>query len=52
MWEKGNPSTLLAGMQIGAATMENNTEVPQKTKYRTTIYGSGYSTPGMKKMKT
>ena len=24
MWEEGNPFTLLVGMQIGAATMENS----------------------------
>ena len=32
-------------MEIGAATMENSMEVPQKIKNRTTI-GSSYSTPG------
>ena len=32
MWRKGNPLALLVGMQIGAATMENNMEVPQKLK--------------------
>ena len=31
MWRKGNPPTLLAGTQTGTATMENGTEVPQKT---------------------
>ena len=30
--EKGNPSALLVGMQTGAATVENSTEFPQKTK--------------------
>ena len=35
MWRKGNPSTLLVGMQTGAATVENNMEFPQKTKNRT-----------------
>ena len=29
---KGNPSALLVGMQTGAATVENSTEFPQKTK--------------------
>ena len=29
---KGNLSTLLVGMQTGAATMENSMEFPQKTK--------------------
>ena len=32
MWRKGNPLALLVGMQIGAAAMENNMEVPQKLK--------------------
>ena len=36
VWRKGNPPTLLVGMQIGAATMENNTVVPQKTKNKIT----------------
>ena len=30
MWRKGNLGTLLLGMQIGAATMKNNMEFPQK----------------------
>ena len=29
---KQNPSALLVGMQIGAATVESNMEVPQKLK--------------------
>ena len=37
MWRKGNPPALLVGMYIGTITMENSVEVPQKTKYRTTI---------------
>ena len=37
MLRKGNPSTLLVRMLIGAATMENSMEVPPKTKNRTTI---------------
>ena len=28
VWRKGNPPTLLVGMYIGAATMENNMEFP------------------------
>ena len=28
VWRKGNPCTLLVGMNIGAATMENSMEVP------------------------
>ena len=31
VWGKGNPPTLLVGMYIGAATVENSMEVPQKT---------------------
>ena len=31
LWRKGNPSTLLVGMQTGAATVENSTAFPQKT---------------------
>ena len=29
---KGNPRTLLVGMQTGEATVENSMEFPQKTK--------------------
>ena len=32
VWSKGNPSALLVGMQIGAATTENSIEVPQNIK--------------------
>ena len=35
-----NPSTLLVGMYIMAATMENSIEVPQKTKIQITIQSS------------
>ena len=31
LWSKENPSTLLVGMQDGAATVENSMEFPQKT---------------------
>ena len=31
-WRKGTPSTLLVGMQTGAAAVENSIEFPQKTK--------------------
>ena len=37
MWEKGDPCTLLVGMQIGEAVVENSMEISQKTKNRTTI---------------
>ena len=32
LWRKGTSSTLLVGMQIGAATVENSMEFTQKTK--------------------
>ena len=32
VWRKGNPSTLLVGMQTGAATVENSMELPPKAK--------------------
>ena len=34
MWINRNPLALLVGMQIGAATLENSLEVPQKIKNR------------------
>ena len=37
LWRKGNPSTLLVGMQTGAATVKNNMEFPQKTNNGTTF---------------
>ena len=37
MWRKGNPPTLLVGMEIGAATVENSMEGSQKTNNRATI---------------
>ena len=33
MWRKGDPQTLLVGMQIGAATVQNM-EIPQKIKMK------------------
>ena len=35
--EKREPCTLLVGIEIGAATLENGIEISQKTKNRTTI---------------
>ena len=32
MWRKGKPPTLLVGMKIGTATMENSMEVLKKLK--------------------
>ena len=45
MWRKGNPQTLFVGMWIGAATMENSMEIPQKIKNGTSIWSS-YFTSG------
>ena len=45
MWRKGNPYALLVGIQIGADTMENSMEIPQKIKNRTTTQSSN-CTPG------
>ena len=36
-WRKGNPLTLLVGMQTSTATMENSVEIPEKTGNRTAI---------------
>ena len=36
-WRKGNPLTLLVGMQTGVATLENSTEVPHKAENTTTL---------------
>ena len=37
MRTKGNPSTLLLGMQTGEATVENSMEFPQKTQNGTAL---------------
>ena len=37
VWRQGSPPTVWVGMETGAATMENSTEVPQKPKNRATI---------------
>ena len=41
---KGNPLTLLVGMQAGAATLENSIEVLQKVENRATLPPSNYTT--------
>ena len=38
VWRKGNPLTLLVGMQTG--TVENSVEIPKKTENRTAIQPS------------
>ena len=37
MQRKGNPLTLLVGMQAGAATLEKSMEVPQEVENRATL---------------
>ena len=37
VWGKGSPPTLLEGIQIGVAIIENSVEFPQKTKIRITM---------------
>ena len=37
VWRKGNPLTLLVGMQTSTATMENGVEISLKTGNRTAI---------------
>ena len=44
MWRKGNPPTLLMGMQADAATLENSMEVPQKVENRATVRSSNCTT--------
>ena len=40
VWRKGNPLTLLVGMQTSTATMENSVEIPLKTENRTALWPS------------
>ena len=44
MWGKGNPPTLLVGMQAGATTLENSMEVPQEDENRATLQPSNCTT--------
>ena len=37
VWRKGNTLALLVGMQTDTATMEDGTEIPLKTRNKTTI---------------
>ena len=37
MWRMENPLTLLVGMQVGTASLENSMEVPQDVKNRATL---------------
>ena len=38
VWRKGNPITLLVGMQTSTATMEKSVEIPKKTGTITAIH--------------
>ena len=44
MQRKGNPPSLLVGMQAGATTLENSREVPQKVENRATLQASNCTT--------
>ena len=44
MQRKGNPPTLLVGMQAVATTLENSMEVPKKVENRTTLQPSNCTT--------
>ena len=44
MWNKVNPLALLVRVQAGAATLENNVEVPQEVKNRATLQPSNCTT--------
>ena len=46
MWNKGKLCTLLVGLLIGVATVENSMEVPQKTKNRIVMWSSNSFSPG------
>ena len=37
VWRKGNPLTLLVGMQTSTATMENSVEIPEKIDLKLNI---------------
>ena len=47
VWRKGTPIKLLVGMQIGAATMENSMEFPQKKSKNGTAFGPSDSNAGI-----
>ena len=40
MWRKGNPFSMLVGMQIGAATVVSSMEIPQKIKNGSALWSS------------
>ena len=46
MWERAwrrNPPTLLVGMEVGAATVENSTDVPQTNENRVNTWFSNFT---------
>ena len=49
MWRKGDPQTLLVGMQIGAATVGSSMEIPQKIKNESAIWPSNPSSGNVSK---
>ena len=40
VWGKGNPPTLLVGVEIGTATVENSMEVLERTRNKPIIWSS------------
>ena len=44
VWRKGNPLTLLVGIQIDTTTLENNMEIPLKTRNKAKIWSSNPTT--------
>ena len=44
MQRKGDPRTLLEGMQVSAATLENSMEVPQEVENRAALLASNCTT--------
>ena len=45
---KGNPLTLLVGMQTGTATMENSVAIPEKTGNRIALWAYTLRKPELK----
>ena len=43
VWRKGNPLTLLVGMQTSIATMENSVEIPYKTALGPSNHTAGHT---------
>ena len=47
VWRKGNPLTLLVGMQTSTATMKNSVEIPLKKKEIELPYDPAIPPPGI-----